>query len=71
MILNDFRWTPSVIQWYDFLLLLEHQLVHLPAAKSFYAKDIAFTGDTLIFATGKNPIVFIKKGMLDKKKEQR
>ena len=36
--LNDFRWTPSVIQWHDFLLLLEGQLVHLPAPKSHYSK---------------------------------
>ena len=34
LFLNDFRWSSSVIQWHDFLLLLEGQLVHLPAPKS-------------------------------------
>ena len=70
LFLNDFRWTPSVIQWHDFLLLLEGQLVHLPAPKSHYAKDIAFTVDTPIFATGKNPIVFVKNGALDEKETE-
>ena len=70
LFLNDFRWTPSVIQWHDFLLLLEGQLVHLPAPKSHYAKDIASTGDTPIFATGKNPIVFVKTGALDEKETE-
>ena len=55
--LNDFRWSPAVIQWHDFLLMLEGQLVHLPAPKSHYAKDIVFEKDTPIFATGKNPII--------------
>ena len=34
LFLNDFRWTPSVTQWHDFVLLLEGQLVHLAARKS-------------------------------------
>ena len=68
--LNDFRWTPSVIQWHDFLLLLEGQLVHLPVPKTHYAKDIVFNGDTPVFATGKNPIVFVKNGSLDEKETE-
>ena len=55
--LNDFRWSPSIIQWHDFLLLLEGQLVHLPAQKTHYAKDIVFNRYTPIFATGKNLII--------------
>ena len=70
LFLNDFRWTMSVIQWHDCLLLFEGQLVHLPAAKSHYAKDIAFTGDTLIFVTGKSPIVSVKNRALDKKETE-
>ena len=70
LFLNDFRWTLAVIQWHDFLLLLEGQLVHLPAPKSHYTKDIAFTGDTPIFATGKNPIIFFKNGALDDKETE-
>lgn len=68
--LNDFRWSPSIIQWHDFLLLLEGQLVHSPATKLHYAKDIVFNRDTPIFATGKNPIVFVKNGMLDEKETE-
>ena len=68
--LNDFRWSTSVIQWHDFLLLLEGQLVHLPAPKTHYAKDIAFNKDTPIFATGKNPIVFVKNGAIDEKETE-
>lgn len=50
--LKDFRWLPSVIQWHDFLLLLEEQLVHLLTQKTHYAKDIVFQKDTPVFATG-------------------
>ena len=41
--------------------------MQLPAPKSHYAKDIVFTGDTPIFATGKNTIVFVKNSLLDEK----
>ena len=68
--LNDFRWSPSVIQWHDFLLLLEGQLVHLPAPKTHYARDIVFDKDTPIFATGNNPIVFVKNGAIDEKETE-
>ena len=44
--------------------------MHLPAPEFHYAKDIAFTGDTPIFATGENPIVCVKSGMLDKKETE-
>lgn len=69
--LNDFRWCPAIIQWSVFLLLLEAgQLVHLPAPKSHYAKDIVFNSDTPIFATGKNPIMFIKNGAIDERESE-
>ena len=32
--LNDFRWSQQIIQWHDFLLMLENQIVHLPAPDS-------------------------------------
>ena len=67
--LNDFRWSP-IIQWHDFLLLLEGQLVHLPVPKSHYAKDIAFDKDTPIFATGKNPIIFVRNSTIDEKESE-
>ena len=44
--------------------------MQLPAPKSHYAKDIVFTGDTPIFATGKNTIVFVKNSLLDEKETE-
>ena len=63
--LNDFRWSPQIIPWHDLLLMLEGQLVHLPAPKSHFAKDITFYNDTPIFATSKQPLAFVKHGILD------
>ena len=57
LFLNDFRWSQAIISWHDLLLLLEGQLVHLPAPKTHFAKDICFACDTPIFAIGKNPYV--------------
>lgn len=65
--LNDFRWSAQVIQWHDFLLMLEGQMVHLPAPKTHYAKDIVFDKDTPIFCTSKQPIVYIRNGVLDQR----
>ena len=36
--LNDFRWSPQIIAWHDFLLMLEGQLVHLSSAKVAFCK---------------------------------
>ena len=63
--LNDVRWSSSIIPWHDFLLLLEGQLVHLPAPKTHYAKDLTFKSDTPIFATGKDSFVYTRSGVLD------
>ena len=63
--LNDFRWSPQIIPWHDLLLMLEGHIVHLPAPKTHFAKDICFERDTPIFCTGKSPIIFIKNGMID------
>ena len=52
------------------LLLLEGQLVHLPAPKSHFAKDMVFDRDTPIFATSKYPLVFVKNGMVDKRETE-
>lgn len=65
LFLNDFRWSQAIIPWHDLLVLLEGQLVHLPAPKTHYAKDICFAGDTPIFATAKNPICYVKNGCID------
>ena len=52
------------------LLLLEGQLVHLPALKSHFAKDMVFDRDTPIFATSKYPSVFVKNGMVDERETE-
>ena len=70
LFLNDFRWSPSVNRWHDFLLLLEGQPVHLPAPKTHCAKDIVFNKDTPIFAMGKNPIVLVKNGTTDERESE-
>lgn len=64
--LNDFRWSPEILAWKDMLFLLEGQTLHLPAPKTHFAKDIIFERDTPIFATSKEPIVFVgKRGCID------
>ncbi|KAM7449672.1 hypothetical protein ABFA07_002349 [Porites harrisoni] len=62
IMLNDFRWKPSIIAWADMLLLLEGDIVHLPAPKNFSKRDIELSNDTPIFATSDAPIVYIKGG---------
>ena len=56
---------PHIIAWQDFLLLLEGQVVHLPAPKSRFAEDIKFDRDTPIFCTTKQPLTFVKNGSVD------
>lgn len=68
--LNDFRWSPQIIAWHDFLLMLEGQLVHLPAPKSHFAKDTVFDSDTPIFATSKHQLVFVKNGGIDERETE-
>ena len=63
--LNDFRWSPQVIPWHDVLLMLEGEVVHLPAPKTHFTQDIEFTKDTPIFCTSKRPFIFIKNGIVD------
>ena len=36
--LNDFHWKPSIIAWADLLLLIEGDIVHLPAPKNCFHK---------------------------------
>ncbi len=63
--LNDFRWSAQLIPWHDLLLMLEGELVHLPAPKTHYTEDIQFAKDTPIFCTSKRPLMFIKNGVVD------
>ena len=41
-------------EWHDLLLRLKGDVVHLPAPKTHFAKDISLTSDTRIFCTGKH-----------------
>ena len=58
IMLQDFRWSQDLICWKDFLLLLEGEIVHLPAPRNVYKEDICISGDVAIFATGKSEITF-------------
>ena len=59
--LNDFRWSPELIKWSDFLLLLEGQTVHLPRPTNIFATDLCIQRDNTlpIFATSKGPIEYV------------
>ena len=70
ILFNDFRWNKQILPWNDMLLLLEGALVHLPAPKTHFLKDIAFSKDTPIFCTSKQPIVFIRGGSIEEKETE-
>lgn len=63
--LNDFRWSPNVIAWADLLQALEGDVVHLPAPKNFYKRDLELSADTPFFATSDVPLVLIRGGCID------
>jgi len=58
MILDD---RPPFIQWHDFLLMLEGQLVHFTDPKSHNAKEIVFKIDTAVCNTKKKTITVAQK----------
>ena len=68
--LNDFRWSPQIIAWHDLLLMLEGQLVHLPAPKSHFAHDLVFDKDTPIFSTSKHQLVYVKGGVVEERETE-
>lgn len=65
IMLNDFRWHPTMIAWSDFLQMLEGDIMHLAAPKSFMQQDIVFDKDTPFFATADAPLVLIKGKTVD------
>ena len=61
ILINDLRWNPELIQWDDFLRLLEGQKVHLPAPKNYFAKYVSISNDTPILATGSSTSIHVGK----------
>jgi len=56
--MQDFRYSKEFIAWKDLFLLLEGETVKLPAPKNHFSSDIEITGDTPIFATGKEKVKY-------------
>ena len=57
-LLQDLRWTPELIKWSDFLILLEGQTVQLARPKNVYASDMTIPKSNTIpfLATSKAPL---------------
>lgn len=68
--LNDFRWSPQVIQWNDLLLMLEGGTVHLPAPKNSNDANKILDQDTPIFCTSSKAISYVKHGELDERETE-
>lgn len=68
IILNDLRWSTSILPWEQLLLLLEGETVKFQAPKNQYVQDVVLTHDTPIFATSRTDIEF-KGGVLESKQE--
>ena len=62
--LNDFRWSPQVIPWFQLLQLLEGDEVKFPAPKNHSKENISFTRDSPVFATAAEEIVSNQVGSL-------
>lgn len=62
--LNDFRWSPQVIPWFQLLQLLEGDEVKFPAPKNHTKENIIFKRDSPVFATSVDEIVSNKVGSL-------
>ena len=65
VLLNDFRWKPSLTPWCELLQVLEGDTVHFPAPKNVMNKDIILDKDTPFFATSDAPLVLCKGGSVD------
>ena len=58
ILLNDFRWSKELIEWKSFLLLLEGDVVKLPAPKNHFSTDVCISNDIPVFATSKSTIKY-------------
>ena len=66
VLLNDFRWKPSLIPWCELLQVLEGDTVHFAAPKNVMTKDIVLDKDTPFFATSDAPLALINGGRIDR-----
>ena len=66
VLLNDFRWKPSLIPWCELLQVLEGDTVHFPAPKNLMSKDIVLDKDTPFFATSDAPLALINGVTIDR-----
>ena len=59
IMLQDFRWSSDLIEWSDFLRLLEEdEPVRLPAPRNLCKEDVLIDTQVAFFATGKTVIKF-------------
>ena len=66
VLLNDFRWKPSLIPWCELLQVLEGDTVHFPAPKNLMSKDIVLDKDTPFFATSDAPLALINGATINR-----
>ena len=66
VLLNDFRWKPSLIPWCELLQVLEGDTVHFPAPKNLMSKDIVLDKATPLFATSDAPLALINGATIDR-----
>ena len=59
-----------LLPWHDLLLMLEGEIVHLPAPKSHFTRDIELVKDTPVFCTSKRPLLYIKNGVVDDRESE-
>ena len=60
-VLQDLRWSPNLIKWSDFLVLLEGQTVHLARPKNVFPTDLTINKSNKLpfFASSKAPLVLL------------
>ena len=61
IVLQDFRRCRDSIPWKDLLLLLEGEIVNLPASKKQFSTAVVIKRDTPIFATSESRITYTGK----------
>ena len=66
ILLNNFRWKPSLIPWCELLQVLEGDTVHFPAPKNLMSKHIVLDKDTPFFATSDALLAPINAATIDR-----